>query len=195
MATGARNGRGQYRRTRESAARDMRAAELHGQGWTYQRIADELGMAGSGKACEAVQRAFASIPIEGAEEAKRQDLERLDRLIEKNWAVLERGHVAYSNGHVVRRRTGEYERHEDGSERLDDKGKPIPVYEDVLDDGPIAVHSTVILRLIEKRAKIFGYEAPARSRVEIITPEAIEANIARLESELAANDPAYPGPS
>lgn len=194
MATGARNGRGQYRRTRESAARDMRAAELHGQGWTYQRIADELGMAGSGKACEAVQRAFASIPIEGAEEAKRQDLERLDRLIEKNWAAMERPHVAVSNGRVVRRFV-DLERDEDGIERLDADGKTIPVFEDVMDDGPVAAHSTVILRLIEKRAKIFGYDAPVQSRVEVITPEAIEANIARLESELAANDPAHTGPS
>lgn len=188
MATGARNGRGQYRRTRESAARDMRAAELHGQGWTYQRIADELGMAGSGKACEAVQRAFASIPIEGAEEAKRQDLERLDRLIEKNWAALERQHVTVSNGRVVRRFVG-LERDEDGIERLDADGKTIPVFEDVMDDGPVAAHSTVILRLIEKRAKIFGYDAPIKSRVEIITEDVVDAEIARLTALVGENDP------
>lgn len=188
MATGARNGRGQYRRTRESAARDMRAAELHGQGWTYQRIADELGMAGSGKACEAVQRAFASIPIEGAEEAKRQDLERLDRLIEKNWAALERQHVTVSNGRVVRRFAG-LERDEDGIERLDADGKTIPVFEDVMDDGAIAVHSTVILRLIEKRAKIFGYDAPVQSRVEVITEDVVDAEIARLTALVGENDP------
>ncbi|HEX3962160.1 MAG TPA: hypothetical protein VHZ03_36950 [Trebonia sp.] len=192
MATGARNGRGQYRRTRESAARDMRAAELHGQGWTYQRIAGELGFAGSGKACEAVQRAFASIPIEGAEQAKRQDLERLDRLIEKNWEALERPHVAVSNGRVVRRFVG-IEIDADGIERLDADGKTIPVFKDVLDDGPVAVHSTVILRLIEKRSKIFGYDAPVQSRVEVITSDAVEANIARLEADLATNDPAHTG--
>jgi hypothetical protein len=194
MGTGTPSSKRGFRRTQASAARDMRAAELHGQGWTYERISAELGMAGRGKAYEAVQRAFASIPIEGAEEAKRQDLERLDRLIEKNWAALERQHVAVSNGRVVRRFVG-LERDEDGIERLDADGKTIPLFEDVMDDGPVAAHSTVILRLIEKRAKIFGYDAPVQSRVEVITPEAIEANIARLESELAANDPAYPGSS
>jgi len=170
----------------------MRAAELHGQGWTYQRIADELGFAGSGKAVEAVQRAFADIPVEGAEQAKLQDLERLDRLIEKNWEALERQHVAVSNGRVVRRFAG-IERHEDGIEKLDADGKPIPVFEDVLDDGPIAVHSTVILRLIEKRGKIFGYDAPAKSRVEVISEDAVDAELRRLDAEMAARDRDHSG--
>jgi hypothetical protein len=170
----------------------MRAAELHGEGWSYPRIAAELGFASKGHAYDAVQRAFASIPTPGAALAKRIDLERIDRLIEKNWEVLERQHVAVSQGRVVRRFTG-VERHADGIEKLDADGKPIPVFEDVLDDGPVAVHSAVILRLIERRAKSYGYDAPVTSRVEIVTPEDIEANIARLESELAASDPAHPG--
>lgn len=192
MATGARNGRGQYRRTRESAARDMRAAELHGQGWTYQRIADELGMAGSGKACEAVQRAFASIPTEGAEAAKLADLERLDRLIEQAWAVMLRPHVAVSNGRVVRRFVG-IERDDDGIERLDADGKMIPVFEDVMDDGPVLAAVAHIRALIERRAKIFGYDAPVKSRVEVVTADVIESEITRLEADLAANDPVHPG--
>ena len=192
MAAGSRGGNGRFRRTVQSAARDMRAAELHGQGWTYQRIADELGFSGRGKATEAVQRAYDSIVLPGAVEAKKADLERIDRLIEQNWAALERQHVACSNGRVVRRFAG-VERDEQGIERLSDDGKEIPVFEDVLDDGPIAVHTTVILRLIERRAKAYGYDEPVPSRVEVITTDAVEANIARLESELAVNDPAYTG--
>jgi hypothetical protein len=192
MATGARGGTGRFRRTVESAARDMRAAELHGQGWTHQRIADELGFAHRGKATEAIQRAFASIPTEGAEMAKRIDLERIDQLIEKNWEVLERQHVTVSQGRVVRRFTG-VERHADGIEKLDADGKPIPVFEDVLDDGAVATSSTVILRLLKRRAEMYGYDEPVHTRVEIVPPEVIEANIARLELELAGNDPARPG--
>jgi hypothetical protein len=192
MASGTRGGNGQFRRTPASVARDMRAAELHGQGWTHERIAAELGYGSRGRVSEAIDRAFALIVTPGAAAAKRLDFERLDRLIEKNWEALERQHVAVSNGRVVRRFTG-VERHPDGIEKLDADGKPIPVFEDVLDDGPVAVHSIVILRLLERRAGMHGYDEPRRSRVEVITEDMIEDKIRRLESELAANDPADTG--
>jgi hypothetical protein len=192
MTTGTRGGNGQFRRTPQSVARDMRAAELHGQGWTHERIAGELGFASRGKVSEAIARAYAMIVTPGAAEAKRLDFERLDRLIEKNWEALERQHVAVSNGRVVRRFIG-VERHEDGIEKLDPDGKTIPVFEDVLDDGPIAVHTNVIKGLLERRARMHGYDAPAQSRVEVITADMVESKIADLESQLALNDPGNPG--
>lgn len=192
MAIRTRNGNGTYRRTLKNAERDMRAADLHGQGWSYARIAAELGFGNRQAAYDSVMRAFEMIPTPGAKHAKRVDLERIDRLIEKNWEALERQHVMVSNGRVVRRRTGD-QVNEDGALVLDADGKPLGVYQDVLDDGPIAVHATVILRLIERREKIFGYGAPAMSRVEVVTPEAIEQQIAVLEAELALNDPADSG--
>jgi hypothetical protein len=187
-----RGANGQFRRTPASAARDMRAAELHGQGWTHERIAAELGYAGRGSVTKAIERAYAMIVTPGAAAAKRLDFERLDRLIEKNWEALERQHVAVSNGRVVRRFIG-VERHEDGIEKLDPDGKTIPIFEDVLDDGPIAVHTNVIKGLLERRARMHGYDAPAQSRVEVITADMVESKIADLESQLALNDPANPG--
>lgn len=194
MTGGTRGANGQFRRTPASASRDMRAAELHGQGWTHERIAGELGFASRGKVSEAIERAYEMIVTPGAEQAKRLDFERLSRLIEKNWEALERPHVAVSNGRVVRRFTG-VERHEDGIEKLDADGKVIPVFEDVLDDGPIAVHTVAILRLLERRARMYGYDAPAKSRVEVITADMVESQIADLESQLARNDPANSGPA
>ena len=192
MTRETRGANGRFRRTPASAARDMRAADLHGQGWTHERIAAELGFGSRGRVSEAIDRAYALIVTPGAAAAKRLDFERLDRLIEKNWEALERRHVAVSNGRAVRQFVG-IERHEDGIEKLDDDGKPIPVFEDVLDDGPIAVHTTVILRLLERRARMHGYDEPAQSRVEVITADMVESQIADLESELALNDPANPG--
>ena len=189
-----RGGNGRFTRTAESRKRDHRAAELHGQGWSYQRIADELGFASKGHAHDAVMRAFADIPAEGTEEARRLDLERIDRLIEWNWAVMLRPHLAVSNGKVVRRFAG-VERHEDGIEKLDPDGKPIPVFEDVLDDGPGQASAREIRALLERRAKILGYEAPAKSRIEVVTPDMIEAQIAELEQQLARNDPADSSPA
>lgn len=189
MAGGTRSGNGRFKRTVDSAARDMRAAELHGQGWTHERIAAELGFGSRGRVSEAIDRAFSQIATPGAAEAKRLDMERLDRLIEKNWAALERQHFAVSNGRVVRRFVG-LERDEDGIERLDADGKTIPVFEDVQDDAPIAMHTVTILRLIERRAKMYSYDEPVRSRVEVITSDIVEANIAELEAQLGRNDPA-----
>jgi hypothetical protein len=194
MTSGTRGSNGRFRRNPASAARDMRAAELHGQGWTHERIAAELGYASRGRVSEAIKRAYALIVTPGAAAAKRLDFERLDRLIEKNWEALERQHVAMANGRVVRRFAG-IERHEDGIEKLDADGKPIPVFEDVLDDGPIAVHTTVILALLKQRGRMHGYEAPAQSRVEVITADMVESQITALESQLANNDPADTSPA
>jgi len=183
-----RGGNGRFTASIKTAARDFEAAEMRVRGRSLQQIADELGYASRGHAHNGIMRAFAALPSDEAEDAKRLDLERIDRLIARAWDVMERAHVAWSNGQVVRRRTGEYELDGEGFERLDDKGNRIPLYEEVLDDGPLLSAIDRIERLIGRRARIFGYEAPARSRVEVVTPETVEAHIAALESELARND-------
>jgi hypothetical protein len=179
---------GKFTRNPETAKRDHQALDLRVKGRSLQSIADDLGYASRGAVTDAIRRAFRDLPLPGTEDAKQLDLERIDRLIEQAWIVMEREHVAYSNGQVIRRRTGEVERDEAGLERLDDKGRTIPVYEEVLDDGPLLASIDRIRSLLERRAKIIGYDAPARSRVEVITSDAIEAEIASLEAELALND-------
>jgi len=184
-----RGGNGRFVSSIESAARDFEAAGMRVTGRSLQQIADELGYASRGHAHDGIMRAFAALPTDEAADARRLDLERIDRLIAKAWDVMERAHVAYSNGQVVRRRTGEYETDDEGFERLDDKGNRIPLYEEVLDDGPLLAAIDRIERLISRREHIIGYAAPARSRIEVVTPETIEAHIAALEAELARNDP------
>ena len=49
--------KGRFSRTEDAAQRDAEAAALRREGWTYQRIADELGFASKGNAHDAVQRA------------------------------------------------------------------------------------------------------------------------------------------
>ena len=190
-----RSGKGRFVPSIKTAARDFDAAEMRVRGRRLQEIADELGYASRGHAHDGITRAFAALPSEEDRDARRLDLERLDRLIAKAWDVMDRAHVAYSNGQVVRRRTGRYELDDDGFERLDDKGARIPLYEEVLDDGPLLAAIDRIERLIARREHIIGYAAPARSRIEVVTPETIEAHIAALEAELAGNDPASRSPA
>jgi hypothetical protein len=187
-----RGNHGRFTRSIRTAQRDADAAALRAKGWTYQRIANELGFASKGKAHEAVQRAFADIPTEDVEAAKRLDLERIDRLIEVAWGVMERLHITVSDGRVVGRKIG-VERDEDGIELLDKDGNTIPVYEDILDDGPALNAIDRINRLLERRARIIGYDAPSRSRIEVITSDMIEEKIMQLEAELAGSEAGHPG--
>lgn len=191
MATGTRTraGNGKFIRTAESRKRDHKAAELRGQGFSFDRIADDLGFASRGKAHEAVMRAYAEIPSEATEQAKRLDLERIDRLIEHAWAIMLRDHVTVSQGRIVGKVIG-VERDENGAPLTDHDGKPVLIYEDILDDGPALAAIREIRGLLERRAKIIGYDAPARSRVEVITEDAFDAQMAELEAQVAANDAA-----
>lgn len=196
MATGTRTrgGNGQFTRTAESRKRDYRAAELRGQGWSFHRIADELGFASKGKAHEAVMRAYAEIPTEAAEHARQLDLERIDRLIEQAWQIMLREHVTVSQGRVVGKLIG-WQKDDDGQIIRDGDNNPIGLYEDVLDDGPALAAIREIRGLLERRAKITGYDAPTRSRVEVVTEDVVDAELARLEAELAENDPAGSRPA
>jgi hypothetical protein len=194
MTTGTRAGNGRFTRTAATIKRDHKAAELRGQGHSFQRIADELGFASKGKAHEAVMRAFAEIPSEETAQAKALDLERIDRLIERAWQIMLRDHVTVSQGRVVGKQAG-WQRDDDGEILRDGEGVPIPLYEDILDDGPALAAIREIRGLLERRAKIAGYDAPVRSRVEVITEDAVDAELARLEAELAENGPAGPRPA
>lgn len=182
-----RGGNGKFTRTAESRKRDHKAAELRGQGWSYDRIAAELKMASRGHAHDAVMRAYADIPSEGSEQAKRLDLERIDRLIEHAWQIMLRDHVTVSQGRVVGKVTG-VERDGNGEPLYDGDGKPVLIYEDILDDGPALAAIREIRGLLERRAKIIGYEAPARSRVEVITEDVVDAELADLARQVAEND-------
>ena len=194
MATGTRTraGNGKFIRTAATIKRDHKAAELRGQGYSFDRIAEELGFASRGKAHEAVMRAYADIPSEESEQAKRLDLERIDRLIEQAWQIMLRDHVTVSQGRVVGKLVG-VERDTDGSVVLDGDGKAIPIYEDILDDGPAIAAIREIRALVERRAKMIGYDAPSRSRIEVVPEDAVDAEIARLAAMLGENDRDHSG--
>lgn len=73
---------------------------------------------------------------------------------------------------------GEYVFAQFGKIVTDAEGKPLK------DIGPNLAAMDRILKVEKRRAEIFGYDAPKRSEVKVITEDAILAEIARLEAQM-----------
>lgn len=158
--TSRRNHRGRYERNIESVRRDAEAAELRANGATYQQIADQLGYTDRSNARHGVQRALADTIREPADEVRQIQLAQLDRLTREALKVLERTHVTVSQGRVIK----------------DDEGKPLE------DDAPVLNAIDRLLKIAERRSKLLGLDAP--SKVEVLSIDAIDAEIGRLTDEL-----------
>jgi hypothetical protein len=145
--------------------RDSEALDLKRSGLNYRQIAERLDCSPS-TAYEAVQRALASVRQEPADALRRLEAERLDRLT----AILEK---------VITRRLG-----------IVDALSHFPPDEE--DDAGEASDELLLktvdryLRVQERRAKLFGLDAPARHE---ITLDTIESEIERLERDLGDETP------
>lgn len=159
----ARGGNGQYIRTIEGAQRDAEAARLRATGMTYSRIAEELGYAGSGKAHQAVQRALIETMKEPADELRSLQVMQAMEVYQLARVIALKNSPAHSHGKVV------YVRDANGSE--------IPL----VDDGPKLSAMDRMLKAMERMAKLQGLDSP--TKVENISLEYVQAEIARLEAE------------
>lgn len=157
-----RDGRGRYIRTRDSAQRDAEACRLRTLGHTYDHIAAELGFADRSKARQAVERGLTAVVAEPAGELRALELSRLDELWRRAWAVLEREHRVVQLGKVVRDQDGQA----------------------VVDHGPTLQAIDRLLKIQERRSRLLGLDAP--TKVEAITVDQIDSEIARLARELGA---------
>lgn len=150
--------------------RDAQALGYRARGWTYDRVANEMGYQNRSAARKAVERAMANAVRETTEEAKTLLLADYNAAKQEVWAVLDASHITISQGRVV---------------ELD--GTPVP------DDAPVLAAVDRLVKINQEIAKIYSAYAPVQSRVEIVTTDMIEARIAELEAELAVNDPADSG--
>jgi hypothetical protein len=96
---------------------------------------------------------------ETSEEAKTILIADLNAAKQAVWAVLEANHLVISDGRVV---------------TLD--GEPIP------DDEPVLKAVDRLVKINQELAKIYGAYAPVKS--EVITMDAIDAEIRKLEADL-----------
>jgi hypothetical protein len=137
------NSPGGYVRTEEQAHLDTEALRLRSLGWTYQRIADNIGVT-KATAYNRVQRALAAIPAEAVDEFRRLEMERLDLVL---------------NVAMDKAMSG-------------DKGALFAVDR--------------VITIMDRRAKLMGLDAPTKH--EVLTLDAVTAEIRRLEAQLGDAD-------
>lgn len=163
-----RGGNGQFLKSPDAAARDAEACRMRRDGNTYEQIAERLGYAGRGEAYNGVQRALLAIVREPAEDLRNFELDRLDYMYYKVLEVLHRRHYTVQHGKVV--------------SLADENGNLTPLE----DDAPVLNAVDRLLRIQERRARLLGLDAP--KQIEIITLDAIQAEIRRLEENMAARE-------
>lgn len=162
-------------RTTADRDRDIKAVELARRGLTYDQIAAQMGYRDRSGAFRAVQRGLADAFREEAAALTQMEMERLNALTRLFEKIIATRHYAVSlgSGRVV----------------MD----PLNPDQPLTDDGPALQAGLALLRVSESRRRLRGLDAPSRRQVEVVTADAVEANIARLEAELAASGPADTG--
>ena len=147
--------------------RDAEAARLKAMGWRLERIALHLGLVNDEhpdgdpyRAAAAIKRAMARAVRFAADETRALELQSYDELEAECWRVLQNQHVVFQNGKVILY-----------------NGEPLE------DDRFVLETIDRILKIKERRARLLGLDAPTRA--EIINIDSVDAEIAKLERELA----------
>ena len=150
---------------------DAEAMRLRADGYTFPEIAAEMGCSLS-TAHDRVNRAWGRLPGPGAIAEKNRMLRELDELKLIAYRVLETNHVAISAKGIVTVKV------------MTESG---PVEVPVPDDHPVLEAIDRLLKIQDQRAKLVGAYSPTRSRVEVITEDALDMEIRRLEQELGGD--------
>lgn len=158
-----------FERTIDTAERDMAMARRKALGYSYREVAEHFEVSAA-TAHRAVQRALVATAAIGGEEARTAELVKLDAMESAVLGVLSRAHVTVSQGRLI----------------LDAEGHALP------DDAPILAAVAQWLRIAERRSKLMGLDAPARQIVTVITEDVVDAEIRRLQEELARLDDSAP---
>lgn len=166
------------RRSSATMERDAQAADLFRRGLSYRQIGAQLGVSHQ-SAFEAVRRAARDAGRDSLAAAEALAL-MLDRLQDYRRLVYR---VATTK-HYVTTQAGRV---------VEFNGAPL------LDDAPVLNAVDRLLRTDDTEAKLLGLYAPAKSRVEVVTEDVVDAELARLTAELAAAGdgaaPANPRPA
>jgi hypothetical protein len=145
----ARDGGGQFIQTQDGAERDAKAARMRAQGWSLQRISDELGYGGKQNVSRALEKLRERTVLPAAQELVAHELSILDHLIDKTMEVLGQDHLVVQHGRIVLQG-------EKPAEGEQDERKPLV-------DHDLTMKAVATLqRLTESRRKLLGLDAAVK---------------------------------
>lgn len=151
-------------------ARDSEAARLKALGWSLEQIATRLELWSGGKrengpdesrAGAAVKRAMARAVRFATDETRALELQSYDELEAICWRELQANPRLVQQGRII----------------VDEEGFAVP------DKRLLMEIVDRILKIKERRARLLGLDAPTKA--EILTVDSVDAEIAKLEAELA----------
>lgn len=135
-------------------SRDIEIWRLRSRGVSVREIASRLDIS-EGVVYARINKAAELFQIEAAEAVIKMELDRLDSLLVKAMDVLEARHVAYSHGKMME--------DEDGAPALDPK--------------PVLDAIAAVLKIMDRRSKFLGLDAPTKSEQQINVFKADKADI------------------
>lgn len=166
------------RRSAQTMERDAKAYDLFRRGLSYRQIAAEMGYSANA-AFEAVRRAAkdnAVDPLEAAE-ARQVFLDRFQDYRRAAQRVLSTRHYVASA--------------QSGKLAYGPDGQPL------LDDDPVLRALDRLCKIDDMELRLRDLYPAAKSRVEVITEDAVDAECARLAAEIAERErdlaPGHPG--
>jgi hypothetical protein len=154
-------------RTLADKERDARAVELYRRGLTYRQIAAQMGWRSPASVGNAITRALADDHQAANEEVRQILLGRLQDYRASAWNVLTARHyVTTQAGKLVEGPDGGY----------------------LIDDAPVLNAVDRLLKIDDREAVLRDLYPPAKHRVEVITEDAVDAELAALNRQIALND-------
>lgn len=143
-----RGGNGRWVRTAEGRERDRLALEMRSRGRTYRELVETLGYSDESTARRGVDTALAEVHAPTVERLRGEMVARLDELHRDAMGVLEARHIKLHEGKPV---------------YIDDDG----IETLVEDDAPVLRAAETILKIEQRRAALFGLDAPNRTQVDV----------------------------
>lgn len=146
MAGTTRRADNAYTRDPDVTERDRKAMRMRASGVTLQKIADELGYASRGAALTQINRLYAA-DSKADIAAYREAMDaQLDELYSATMAVMRAKHLKVNAGQVV----------------FDPESGGL-----LEDDAPVLASVQAALRVLERRAKLWGIDAPTKVQAEV----------------------------
>jgi hypothetical protein len=163
---------GKHQAGEETHRLQQRIFELRRSNVSFPQIAIQLGPEfgrpegfTQGWIYKLYKRALKEIVVEDVQAVRKMELARLDMLQEHVIRVLEGFSPLVNRGEIVR----DFLEDEHGNLILNDQGEPIPVK---LQDLSVKLNAvTVAVRLMERRAKLLGLDAPTKTALTDPTGE------------------------